>query len=185
MLARAARWALTVDRQITARVGLLVQRRPLLRWGATGLAHLGDGALCAALVLAAWFQWPGQRSLTLMMALAMLLAALLVMVIKLIVRRPRPEGAISAAWSSPPRYDAHSFPSGHAARVACLAAVLSGAYPAAAIYALPWAAAVSLARVAVGAHHVTDVLAGIGLGLVVARITPWAYAWLGLLRWGR
>lgn len=93
---------------------------------------------------------------------AFLVEEVLVGALKAFVARPRPEDAwiAAAGWS---------FPSGHAARaalVACLIVYLNRHRVALALAAL-WAILGAAARVVLGVHHVTDVAAGLGLGLTI------------------
>jgi undecaprenyl-diphosphatase len=96
------------------------------------------------------------------------LLAALVMALKFTIRRRRPEGE----WGAVYRFtDPHSFPSGHAARAFLIAVIASFLGPAwLAIVLWIWAPLVSLARVAMGVHYVSDVLAGAIVGIVVALV---------------
>lgn len=90
------------------------------------------------------------------------------MLLKFSIRRRRPEGQWGAIYRNT---DPHSFPSGHAAR-ATLLVVLTFAWGPIwlAILLLIWAPLVALARVALGVHYLSDILAGAGLGLVFGVI---------------
>ena len=67
--------------------------------------------------------------------------------------------------------DPHSFPSGHAARSVLLAILLTAWGPAwAAPLAILWAPLVALARVSLGVHYLSDVVAGGLLGLAAALV---------------
>ena len=97
------------------------------------------------------------------------LIAIVVILMKVTIRRPRPEGE----WGQIYRIaDPHSFPSGHAARSAALAimAIACGP-PWFAILIVLWAPWVGLSRVALGVHYLFDVIAGWLLGLVLGGIT--------------
>ena len=99
------------------------------------------------------------------LAIGILLTAVIVLAIKFMVRRKRPEGEWGSIYRST---DPHSFPSGHAVRavmLAVLALVLGPAWLA--VVLVLWAPLVSLARVAMGLHYLSDVLAGIGFGVVL------------------
>jgi undecaprenyl-diphosphatase len=94
------------------------------------------------------------------------LLAALVMTLKFIIRRRRPEGEWGAIYRIT---DPHSFPSGHAARaflIAVLASFLGPDWLALILWI--WAPLVSLARVAMGVHYISDVLAGAIVGVLVA-----------------
>jgi undecaprenyl-diphosphatase len=108
------------------------------------------------------------------MATGILVLAVLVLAIKFSVRRSRPEGEWGAIYRNT---DPHSFPSGHAARAAMLAVLAIGLGPVwFAILVLIWVPFVSLARIAMGLHYLSDVLAGLILGvmagLVIMQISP-------------
>ncbi len=115
--------------------------------------------------------------------------AALVMPLKFIIRRRRPEGEWGAIYRNT---DPHSFPSGHAARaflIAVLATFLGPGWLAAILWI--WAPLVSLARVSMGVHYVSDVIAGMLVGIVVAiaaaqisaPLFPAIGAWLGIPLW--
>lgn len=87
---------------------------------------------------------------------------LTVSVIKPLVRRARPAYNSGIGHATVHAVDQFSFPSGHATRAALVAAVFASTP-----YALPvtiWAAAVCASRVALGRHHVLDVVAGAVIG---------------------
>ena len=140
-----------------------------LRTLATVFAHSGDSWFWAAglaLVLwrgdAAWRQWAGQ------IFLSIACLAVIVLTLKLLVRRRRPPGEWGAIYRST---DPHSFPSGHAARAAMLAVLLFAWGPSwAGPLAVVWAPLVSLARVALGVHYLSDIAAGGILGLAAGAI---------------
>jgi undecaprenyl-diphosphatase len=114
-----------------------------------------------------------------MLAAISVLAAL-VMGLKFIIRRRRPEGDWGSIYRNT---DPHSFPSGHAARAFLIAVLAMALGPAGlAIGLWIWAPLVSLARVAMGVHYVSDVVAGSILGviagLVASRMSGPFLAWL-------
>ena len=92
--------------------------------------------------------------------------AALVLGIKFLVKRRRPEGEWGSIYRNT---DPHSFPSGHAARAFLIAVVGAALGPAwLAVLLWIWAPVVAMARVAMGVHYVSDVVAGAALGIVVA-----------------
>ncbi len=96
------------------------------------------------------------------------LLAALVISIKFLVRRRRPEGEWGGIYRNT---DPHSFPSGHAARSFLIAVVATGLSSSwLAIVLWIWAPLVALARVAMGVHYVSDVVVGAALGIVFALI---------------
>jgi undecaprenyl-diphosphatase len=136
--------------------------RPL----AAFLAHSGDSWfwLLGLVVLYALgdetWRW---RACVLMTGIV--ITAVVVMIIKLTVRRRRPEGEWGAFYR---KSDPHSFPSGHAVRAVMLAVVAIGLGPGwLGLLLVVWAPLVALARAAMGVHYLSDVLAGLGLGVVM------------------
>ena len=136
------------------------------QWPVALCARLGDGPLWIAIGAAAMI-WGGSvlRAMTVKATVAVLLTALLAGAVKFGLRRERPRGAASALWSAMPRYDRYSFPSGHTARVACIATVASSADVGLALPAALLVLLVACARVCLGIHYVLDVVCGAFLGL--------------------
>lgn len=152
---------------------LRVAEKPgLLRNAARFFAHSGDSWFWAAgtflLWLAGnsfWKQW------SIYQFFWICLLALIVFPLKFAIRRRRPAGDWGTIYRTT---DPHSFPSGHAARAFLIAAIASAFGPPWLVALLwVWAPLVSLARVAMGVHYLSDIAAGMLLGLFSA--------WLGLL----
>jgi len=156
---------LEADAHWSARLNL-AERPGLLRRVAGLLAHSGDSWFWGVGLLLVWvLSGPFWKSWSILLVAAIVLTAGLVMGVKLLVRRRRPEGEWGAIYR---RTDPHSFPSGHAARAALLATLIAGWGPAwLAPILLVWAALVILARVAMGLHFLSDVIAGALLGVLV------------------
>jgi undecaprenyl-diphosphatase len=149
----------------------VAERPGALRVLAAFFAHSGDSWFWWLALIVGWFfsdsRW--KRWEVVEFAGIGLLAAL-VLVIKFRVRRRRPEGEWGRIYRNT---DPHSFPSGHAARAFLIAVVASALAPTwLAILLWVWAPLVSLARVAMGVHYISDIVAGALLGVVIA--------WLGL-----
>jgi undecaprenyl-diphosphatase len=130
------------------------------------LAHSGDSWFwllgLAVLWLAGDDYW---KSRAVSLAIGILLTAVVVMTTKFLVRRKRPDGDWGSIYRST---DPHSFPSGHAARAVMLAALALGLGPAwLAIILIVWAPFVCLARVVMGLHYLSDVLAGMVFGVLL------------------
>jgi len=149
---------------------LRVAEQPgLLRTISAFLAHSGDSWFWGVGLIFLWFLkdafWK-RWAVAMFVGIAVLAA--LVMMIKFIVRRRRPEGDWGGIYRST---DPHSFPSGHAARSFLIAVLATGLGPLwLALILWLWAPLVALARVAMGVHYVSDVLAGAVFGLVVALV---------------
>jgi undecaprenyl-diphosphatase len=112
-----------------------------------------------------WFGNEYWKRLAIIMVVSIATTALLVMIIKFSVRRSRPEGEWGRIYRST---DPHSFPSGHAARSTMLAMVGLGLGPLwLGLALIVWAPLVGIARIAMGVHYPTDVIAGMLLGVVI------------------
>jgi undecaprenyl-diphosphatase len=138
-----------------------------LRAMAVFFAHSGDSWFWwLALILLWFFSDPAWREWEVVEFFGIGVLAALVMAIKFLVRRRRPAGEWGKIYRNT---DPHSFPSGHAARAFMIAVVASALAPAwlAAILWV-WAPLVAVARVAMGVHYVSDIVAGAALGVVVA-----------------
>jgi len=130
------------------------------------LAHSGDSWFWLVGLILLWWQgtdyWK-ERAVAL--GAGILVTAIVVMVIKFTVRRSRPEGEWGQIYRST---DPHSFPSGHAARSMMLAVMALGLGPLwLGLLLLAWAPLVSLARVMLGVHYPSDVIAGMVLGALL------------------
>lgn len=165
---------LTIDAALSRRMWV-AEKPGLLRSLAVLFAHSGDSWFWGLGLLAVLVLGPPEWKITAVWMLAgIFLTAVIVFSVKLTVRRRRPEGEWGQIYR---RTDPHSFPSGHAAR-AVLVAVLGIALGP--IWfgwgLLVWAPLVMLARVAMGVHYLSDVLAGallgLGIGFFLLRVIP-------------
>ena len=159
-----------LDARLSARLRI-ADKPGLMRSMAAFLAHSGDSWFWgAALVLvwllsgSFWKQW------AIIMLAAISGLAALVMGLKFIIRRRRPEGEWGSIYRNS---DPHSFPSGHAARAFLIAVLATAMGPAGLATVLwIWAPLVSLARVAMGVHYTSDVVAGTVVG-ILAGAAAW------------
>ena len=147
----------------------------LIRSFSIALAHSGDSWFWFLGLVVVWLagsdEWKWRATILLA---GIVLTAVIVLLIKFTVRRSRPAGEWGAIYR---KTDPHSFPSGHAARAAMLATVALGIGPLwLGVLLLVWAPLVMLARVSMGLHYISDVIAGaiIGtvIGLLVLAILP-------------
>ncbi len=153
-----------LDARLSERIRV-AEQPGLLRTLAAILAHSGDSWFwLAGLGLLWWLGTDSWKRELLTMIISILVAASVVFVVKLIVRRRRPEGEWGKFYRST---DPHSFPSGHAVRAMMLAVIMLGMSPGVGVLLLVWAPLVGLARVAMGVHYLSDVLAGMLLGAVI------------------
>jgi membrane-associated phospholipid phosphatase len=153
---------LKLDARLSA--AMRVAERPgLLSSLAAFLAHSGDSWFWwGGLALLWWLGNPFWRPWALTVLLSIIGLALIVLAIKFTIRRRRPEGDWGTIYRST---DPHSFPSGHAARALLIAILAIGLGPVwLAILLCVWAPLVALARVAMGLHYLSDIVAGGVLG---------------------
>lgn len=161
-----------------------------LRAIAIFFAHSGDSWFWGLGLLILWLVGnPFWREWAVVQLLCISLLAVLVLTIKFRIRRLRPVGEWGRIYRNT---DPHSFPSGHAARAFLIVVIATGLGPAWLATGLwIWAPLVALARVAMGVHYVSDVLAGAALGIVIALIglqiyqplLSWVSAQLGVPLW--
>jgi undecaprenyl-diphosphatase len=162
----------------------VAEKPGLLRTTAAVLAHSGDSWFWGAGLVLLWLLGPSfwkHWALVVFGGIGGL--AGLVLAIKFTVKRRRPEGEWGLLYRST---DPHSFPSGHAARAFLLAVLGIGLGPAwMAVILCIWAPLVAVARVAMGVHYISDIVAGAALGVVVGVIGLQIYAplldWLAAL----
>lgn len=181
---------LEIDARLSHRMRV-AEQPGLLRSISVFFAHSGDSwfwglgliLLWAFTNEAHWKKW----AVVLFGGISVL--AVIVMSLKFIIRRRRPEGEWGGIYRNT---DPHSFPSGHAARAFLIALVVTVLGPAwAAILLWLWAPLVGLARVAMGVHYLSDIVAGTIVGILVGLLglqiyTPlleWVSSWLWFPLW--
>jgi len=133
-----------------------------MRW----LTHLGGARVTIGigLLLVA----VGEQLLGLAALFALTTSHLAVQVLKRAVARPRPCDASGRPLATIDLPDAFSFPSGHAAAATAVSGTVALAHPLLAPLLVPAAALIALSRVSLRVHHVSDVVAGMLLGLAGA-----------------
>ena len=154
----------------------------------THLAKASHWLITAVLAyLAALYEhWETVRLCALAFAASVALGSVVLHTIKLALgrRRPRDDSEMSLYGFIPFAFDINynSFPSGHALTIMCVAVIASAVWPM--LWPLWFAIALwlGLTRALLTAHYLSDVLVGLGLGLISAReaaihILPHAPAW--------
>ena len=149
---------------------LRVAEKPgVLRTLAVIFAHSGDSWFWGLGLLLLWYfsnSFWKQWAIVILVGISVLAA--LVMSLKFAIRRKRPEGEWGAIYRNT---DPHSFPSGHAARAFLIAVLASGMGLGWLVLILwIWAPVVSLARVAMGVHYFSDIVAGFLIGIVLGAV---------------
>jgi undecaprenyl-diphosphatase len=159
---------LGLDARLSDRLRVAERPGPL-RSGAVFFAHSGDSWFWGAGLIALWFlggaSW---KDWAVVQFAGIAVLAVVVLAIKFLVRRQRPVGDWGGIYR---QTDPHSFPSGHAARAFLIAVIAAGLGPSwLGIVLLVWAPLVSLARVAMGVHYLSDILAGALLGALMGLV---------------
>ena len=110
------------------------------------------------------------------MFLVLTMDVMLVAPVKLAFRRPRPRQNTGTIPMSVSSVDKYAFPSGHASRCMALAAYFcyTSSFPWTAHLCYTWALVVSLSRILIGRHHLSDVLAGMLAGLFIFQTVCWS-----------
>jgi undecaprenyl-diphosphatase len=152
---------------------LRLNRSGPIRSAAAVLAHSGDSWIWLGGLALLWVLGNQQgKQLAVVMAGSIIVTAVLVLSLKFLVRRPRPEGQWGHIYR---KTDPHSFPSGHAARAFMLAVVALGLAPTwFALLVVIWAPLVALARVLMGVHFIIDISVGILIGLLMGLLCLYA-----------
>lgn len=155
----------------------VAEKPGILRNIAIFFAHSGDSWFWAAALIITWFfsnsSWRRWETVE-FFGLSGL--AVVVLAVKFLVKRKRPEGEWGGIYRNT---DPHSFPSGHAARaflIAVLASALAPTWLATLLWV--WAPLVALARVAMGVHYLSDIIAGAVLGVIIALLGLQVYQYL-------
>ncbi len=173
---------LEIDQKISGKLRL-AENQIVLHRAAAFFAHSGDSWFWLAGLFVIWLISRGEtRALAALFAGAILIQAMLVLSIKFIIKRRRPEGEWGEVYR---KTDPHSFPSGHAVRAVMLA-VMAWQLGIAPLYVILviWAPLVSFARVALGLHFFVDVAAGWLIGIALALIILQAQPiFMGLFPW--
>ncbi len=161
------------DRRLSEKLRIDNQKGWMRRLAAI-FAHSGDSWFwLLGLLLTAYFS-PLHRATLLLYDGAILILAVIVLGIKFLVGRQRPQGEWGAIYR---RTDPHSFPSGHAARATLLAILGLGLGPPVwGIGLALWAPLVCLSRVALGLHYVSDIIGGAIFGALMGILI---LSWFG------
>ncbi len=184
-MAHIIRRILDLDERLSERLRITNGSR--LRTAAAFFAHSGDSWFWMIGLVLVWlisfFTTREWCYLCILMAACIVVQALFVLSIKFLIRRRRPEGEWGEIYR---RGDPHSFPSGHATRAVMLAVIAIGFGPSWLAWTLVvWAPLVCLARIMLGLHYISDILAGAVLGVLLGWLLPelmvWVLLWFPLM----
>ena len=143
--------------------------------------RLGDGWIWygLGLILLA-FGGPNRFSAVGAAGSAAILGILVFKVLKRLSHRPRPCQIEPHCWSKVLPPDQFSFPSGHTMTAFSIAIVVSYFYPALEGVLLFLALSIAVSRIVLGMHFLSDVLAGVVLGVALGCASVTAFAAMGL-----
>jgi undecaprenyl-diphosphatase len=164
---------IALDRQVSAYL-TLPRESHLLRLLALIAAHSGDSPLwlLGAIMALIWGEtmW---RDFGWRVLVGTLVAGAVATALKWLFRRQRPPGEGRGFYT---RFDRHAFPSGHAARSACLVVLLAPLLPSwGSVLLACWAGLVGLARVGLQVHFASDIVGGWAVGLLTGLVLEMAF----------
>ncbi|KKO12802.1 hypothetical protein LCGC14_0008190 [marine sediment metagenome] len=167
----ALQWLAALDARLFLGLNRLHQRmqlETLIRF----ISFTGDGYLYLLMGLSLPMLFPDQGT-------TFLLAGLLAFVIELPIywvlkrsfKRRRPFHVVQAMTPVLKPSDEFSFPSGHTTAAFMIAGITSICFPGVSLLAYTWAALIGLSRVMLKVHFISDVLAGMLLGSLIAYLS--------------
>lgn len=153
---------------------LIPEDKRFLRSILSLISHSCDSWYWLAGLLLIWIFTQGSvRQMAVFMAFSMVLLAVIVLGIKFVIKRPRPEGLFGQVYRET---DPHSFPSGHAARAMAIAIIVTTfGKPWLSVLVFLWAFLVGYSRVALALHYLSDVIVGWLVGLLSGLLAIWTY----------
>lgn len=164
----ALQWLADLDARLFLGLNSLHQRMQLETL-ARFISFTGDGYLYLLMAVALPILFPDQ-------GITFLLAGLLAFVIELPIywvlkrsfKRRRPFHVVQALAPALKPSDEFSFPSGHTTAAFMIAGITSICFPGFSMLAYVWAALIGLSRVMLRVHFISDVVAGMALGSLIA-----------------
>jgi len=136
------------------------------RW----VTHLGGARFTLGVGLVLTVMGGEERRVGLVALLGNALSHLVVQLLKRTVARTRPCDVTGRSLAVIALPDPYSFPSGHSAAAFAVAVPIALTHPWLAPVTLGLATTVAASRVWLKVHHLTDVLAGVGLGVAGAAV---------------
>lgn len=144
--------------------------------------RLGDGWIWySTAILLLLFGGPQRFAAVASAALASVVGIAVFKALKRLSQRPRPCQIEPHCWSKVLPPDKFSFPSGHTMTASSIALVLTYFYPGLEVALIFLALSIALSRIVLGMHFLSDVLAGIILGVALGCCSLTTFASLGLL----
>lgn len=144
--------------------------------------RMGDGWVWYALGISLLFYGGPQRFVAICTSgSAALFGVLVFKALKRISQRPRPCQVEPHCWSKVLPPDQFSFPSGHTMTAFSIALVISYFYPSLEAPLFFLALSIAVSRIMLGMHFLSDVLAGVVLGVALGCASITTFASLGFV----
>jgi undecaprenyl-diphosphatase len=153
---------------------LIPENKPWIKKLAAFLAHSGDSWFWGAALVLLWFAGPRDwRPQIALLFLGIFFTAVSVLVLKFLIKRPRPEGEWGQIYRSS---DPHSFPSGHAARATMLTVImlLTGFWWIG-LAMVVWTLLVDISRIGLGVHYISDIIVGTLIGILMGVLAVFIF----------
>ncbi len=149
--------------------------KPWTKRIAAFLAHSGDSWFWGVALALLWFVGPRDwRPQIALLFLGIFFTAISVLILKFLIKRPRPEGEWGQVYRSS---DPHSFPSGHAARATMLTVImLITGFWWIGLLMVVWTLLVDISRVGLGVHYFSDILVGTLIGIFMGGLAVWVFS---------
>ena len=167
-----------LDEELSAKLRIEDHNSPRFRAAAL-LARSGDSWLWCGVLFVIWLFSKGETERTVAYwGGSIALTAVLVLLLKRLIARARPEGEWGMIYR---KGDPYSFPSGHAVRAGLILVLAIHTFdnPWLILLFALWAVLMVIARVMTGVHYLLDVTAGFLLGLLIGwvfvLIQPFVY----------
>lgn len=135
------------------------------------VSRLGDGMLWySVMVLLPFLGGPGGWTCAIQMGLVGAINLVIYLLLKHGIARERPFMSCPEIRACARALDQFSFPSGHTLHAVAFSMVIANTYPVLAPLLWTFTALVALSRVVLGLHYPSDVLAGAGIGALIAAL---------------
>ncbi len=150
---------LGVDRQLLTLIEAV--RTELITEFFVAVTALGSVTVAGILIVGLWIY--GERRTAVLSAVGVVLSGGTTKALKMVIARARPDESMNLLLYGA---DSYAFPSGHATLAFVMATVLAGTTQrtAARLYLYTLAVLVSLSRVYLGVHYITDIIGGAVIG---------------------
>jgi undecaprenyl-diphosphatase len=133
------------------------------------ISRLGNGAFWYALMVVLPILYGSQGVVpAIRMAVVGVVGVAIYKALKSRLVRERPYISLAGIEAGTRPLDRYSFPSGHTLHAVSFSVVIVDSCPELAVLVVPFACLVAASRVVLGLHYPSDVLAGAGLGIVLA-----------------